>query len=181
MVMDLRIHPDSVYLLHAPMFFGAGGGGRLTTVLRGCKTIIMQYEVNAVLEAIERERITHFTMSPTPIKRIVDHPDVNNAYRGLQKIRKHYRKGQVPYRPQQHSIQREVFNKLETQKSLTQHATSSISAILGPPSFERAPARTKEGTSANRARMERKRGSVKTKGHRRVRARGYTPRGAPRA
>lgn len=76
MVMELRIHPDSVYLLHAPMFFSAGGGGRLTTVLRGCRTIVMQYEVNAILRAIERERITHFTMSPTPIKRIADHPDV---------------------------------------------------------------------------------------------------------
>lgn len=68
MAIELRVHPDSVYILHAPMFFAAGGGGRLPPVLRSCRIIIMQYEVKAVLEAIQKERVTHFTMSPTPIK-----------------------------------------------------------------------------------------------------------------
>jgi len=75
MAMELRVMPHSVYLLHAPMFFAAGGGGRLTPVLRGCRTILMQYEVTAFLKAIEHEHVTHFSGSPTPIKRLVDHPD----------------------------------------------------------------------------------------------------------
>jgi acyl-CoA synthetase (AMP-forming)/AMP-acid ligase II len=58
------------------MFFAAGGGGRFPPVLRGAKVVIMQYDVELVLKAIETERVTHFTMSPTPIKRIVEHPDI---------------------------------------------------------------------------------------------------------
>jgi len=74
---EWRVQPDSVYLLHAPMFFAAGGGARLNTVLRGCRTIIMTYNAEEILRTIEKEKVTHMSYSPTAIKRIVDHPDVN--------------------------------------------------------------------------------------------------------
>ena len=74
---EWRLQPDNVYLLHAPMFFAAGGGARLHAVLRGCTTIIMTYNTEAILKAIEREKITHMSFSPTAIKRIIDHPDIN--------------------------------------------------------------------------------------------------------
>ncbi len=74
---EWRFQPDSVYLMHAPMFFAAGGGSRFHAVLRGCRYIIMTYNVEAILRTIERERVTHFSMSPTPIKRLIDHPDVD--------------------------------------------------------------------------------------------------------
>lgn len=74
--VEWRVKPHSVYLLHAPMFFGAGGGGRLHAVLQGATCVITTSEAETVLRTIERERITHFSMSPTPIKRLVDHPDV---------------------------------------------------------------------------------------------------------
>jgi len=77
MALELRIRPDSVYLLHAPMFFTAGGGGRFPCILRGCRTIIMTYNAGEMLHTIDSEKITHFTGSPTPIKRLVEHPDVN--------------------------------------------------------------------------------------------------------
>jgi acyl-CoA synthetase (AMP-forming)/AMP-acid ligase II len=76
MALELRIEPHSVYVLHAPMFFAAGGGGRFPCILTGCKVIIMAYEAGAFLRTIEKERVTHFTGSPTPIKRLVDHPEV---------------------------------------------------------------------------------------------------------
>ncbi len=77
MAMDWRIQPHHVYLLHAPFFFAGGGGARLHAVLRGCTCIIMTYNAEAVLQTIEREKVTHMSFSPTPIKRIVDHPDVD--------------------------------------------------------------------------------------------------------
>jgi acyl-CoA synthetase (AMP-forming)/AMP-acid ligase II len=76
MALELRIKSDSVYLLHAPMFFAAGGGGRLPCILKGCRVIITSYETQRMLQIIEKERVTHFTGSPTPIKRLVEHPDV---------------------------------------------------------------------------------------------------------
>lgn len=74
--VEWKVEPHSVYLLHAPMFFGAGGGGRLPPVLRGATCVIITSDTETVLRTIEREKITHFSMSPTPIKRLVDHPDV---------------------------------------------------------------------------------------------------------
>ena len=68
--------PHSVYLLHAPMFFAAGGGGRFPSILRGSRTVLIQYDATNFLKTIERERVTHFSGSPTPMKRLVDHPDV---------------------------------------------------------------------------------------------------------
>jgi long-chain acyl-CoA synthetase len=75
--LEWRLEPHHVYLLHAPMFFAAGGGARLHAVLRGCTCIIMTYNADAVLQATERERITHMSFSPTPIKRIIDYPDID--------------------------------------------------------------------------------------------------------
>ncbi|MEW6142356.1 MAG: long-chain-fatty-acid--CoA ligase [Chloroflexota bacterium] len=77
MAMEMRVLPHSVYLLHAPMFFAAGGGGRFPSILRGSRTVLIQYDATAFLQAIERERVTHFSGSPTPMKRLVDHPDVD--------------------------------------------------------------------------------------------------------
>lgn len=76
MALEWRVQPHHVYLLHAPFFFAAGGGARLHAVLRACTCIIMTYNAEAVLKAIDREKITHMSFSPTPIKRIIDHPDV---------------------------------------------------------------------------------------------------------
>lgn len=76
MAMEMRVMPHSVYLLHAPMFFAAGGGGRFPSILRGSRTVLIQYDATNFLKTIERERVTHFSGSPTPMKRLVDHPDV---------------------------------------------------------------------------------------------------------
>jgi len=73
---EWRFQPESVYLLHAPMYFAAGGGPRLHALSRGSRYVIINYDVETVLETIQRERVTHFSMSPTPIQRILDHPGV---------------------------------------------------------------------------------------------------------
>ncbi len=76
--LELRLEPDSVYLLHAPMFFAAGGGGRFPPIFQGCKTVIITYEVGKMLDTITKERVTHFTGSPTPFMRLVEHPEVSS-------------------------------------------------------------------------------------------------------
>ena len=76
MALEWRLQPHSVYLLHAPMFFAAGGGARLHAILRGCTSIVMTYNAETILQTIQREKVTHMSYSPTPIKRIVDHPDI---------------------------------------------------------------------------------------------------------
>jgi len=73
---EWRLQPDSIYLMHAPMFFAAGGGPRLHAVLRGCRYVIITYEAKTVLQTIEKERITHFSMTPTAIIRLINHPEV---------------------------------------------------------------------------------------------------------
>ena len=75
---EWRFQPDSRYLMQAPMCFAAGGGPRLHAVLRGCRYVIITYEAETVLQTIEKESITHFSMSPTPIKRVIDHPNVGD-------------------------------------------------------------------------------------------------------
>jgi len=76
MAHEWRFQPESVYLLHAPMYFAAGGGPRLHAVAGGSRCVIINYDVETVLGTIERERVTHFSMSPTPIQRLLDHPGV---------------------------------------------------------------------------------------------------------
>ncbi len=85
MALDFRIRHDSVYLLHAPMFFTAGGGGRFPCILRGCRVIVTSYDAAGMLQIIEKERVTHLTGSPTPIKRLVEHPDAKK--RDLSSVR----------------------------------------------------------------------------------------------
>jgi len=76
MAQEWRFQPHSVYLMHAPMFFAAGGGSRFHAVLRGSRCLIMTYDASKALEIIEKERVTHFSMTPTQIRRIIEHPRV---------------------------------------------------------------------------------------------------------
>ena len=83
MAHEWRFQPESVYLLHAPMYFAAGGGPRLHAIAGGSRCVIINYDVETVLGTIERERVTHFSMSPTPIQRLLD----QGAASGLEAAR----------------------------------------------------------------------------------------------
>ena len=76
MAQEWRFQPHSVYLMHAPMFFAAGGGSRFHAVLRGSRCLIMTFDAAKALERIEKERVTHFSMTPTQIRRMIEHPRV---------------------------------------------------------------------------------------------------------
>ena len=76
MAQEWRFQPNSVHLIHAPMFFAAGGGSRFHAVLKGSRCLIMTYDAQKALEIIEKEQVTHFSMTPTQIRRIVEHPRV---------------------------------------------------------------------------------------------------------
>ena len=78
MAHEWRFEPDSVHMMHAPMFFAAGNGSRFHAVLRGSRCIIMNYDADRALEIIEKERVSHFSMTPSAIARIIDHPRVGD-------------------------------------------------------------------------------------------------------
>jgi acyl-CoA synthetase (AMP-forming)/AMP-acid ligase II len=71
-----RMTSDSVHLVVAPLFHIGGGGTGLTTTTLGGRTVILQdVRPDAMLEAIERERVTHAFMVPAVIQRLIESPD----------------------------------------------------------------------------------------------------------
>ncbi|RQO61083.1 fatty-acid--CoA ligase [Variovorax sp. KBW07] len=67
--------PDGVYLHSAPMFHGADltvGGAHW--LLGNTQAIIPAFNPEAVVDAIERHRVTHGVLVPTMIQMLVDHP-----------------------------------------------------------------------------------------------------------
>ena len=71
--MDL----GSVYLHAAPMFHLADGAGtHVTTLLGAAHCFVEVFDPTAVLDAIERYRVTASVLVPTMINAVVNHPDL---------------------------------------------------------------------------------------------------------
>ena len=67
--------PGSVYLHAAPMFHLADMGFASPHWLAGnTHSIIASFDPEALLQAIERDRVTHVVLVPTMIQMLVDHP-----------------------------------------------------------------------------------------------------------
>jgi long-chain acyl-CoA synthetase len=67
--------PDGTYLHAAPMFHLADLGCAMAHWYEGnTHSIIPAFSPEAVLDALERDRVTHVLMVPTMIQMIVDHP-----------------------------------------------------------------------------------------------------------
>ena len=86
MAIYMRLVPNDVYLLHAPMFFGAAGGARLHCVLRGCTSIITTFRPREFLEIIEKEQITAFSLGPTGLRMLANEPEIGKY--DLSSVRK---------------------------------------------------------------------------------------------
>ena len=78
MAHEWRFEPDSVHIMHAPMFVAAGCGSRFHAVLMGSTCIIINFDAERALEVIEKEQATHFSMTPSAIRRIIEHPKVGD-------------------------------------------------------------------------------------------------------
>jgi long-chain acyl-CoA synthetase len=76
MAFESRLLPHHRYLLGAAFYFASGGGSRFLPILRGCVTVLTNFEPGEVLRLIEQERITHTSMSPSGLTMLLEHPDL---------------------------------------------------------------------------------------------------------
>jgi acyl-CoA synthetase (AMP-forming)/AMP-acid ligase II len=73
--------PEGTYLHAAPMFHLADMGAALPHWLEGnAHSIIPAFKPEAVIERIERDRVTHMLLVPTMIQMLVDHPAMQSAH-----------------------------------------------------------------------------------------------------
>ena len=69
----------AIYLHAAPMFHLANGAAMFSLLLSGgVNVIIKAFSPTAVMEAIERERVTETLLVPTMIQMLVDHPELGS-------------------------------------------------------------------------------------------------------
>lgn len=67
---------DPVHLVVAPMTHAAGGSALAYAPMGMTNVMLPGFEPKAVMEAIERHRVTHLFLPPTAIYRLLAHPDV---------------------------------------------------------------------------------------------------------
>ena len=75
--IEFRYGSDTNYLHVAPMFHLADMASTFAvTMLGGCHTILDRFSPVAILETIQRRRVTHTTLVPTMINALIQVPDV---------------------------------------------------------------------------------------------------------
>jgi acyl-CoA synthetase (AMP-forming)/AMP-acid ligase II len=67
---------NPVHLVAAPMTHAAGGSALAYSPMGMTNVMLPGFEPKAVMEAIERHRVTHMFLPPTAIYRLLAHPDV---------------------------------------------------------------------------------------------------------
>ncbi|MEE4361170.1 MAG: long-chain fatty acid--CoA ligase [Pseudomonadales bacterium] len=76
-MLNMDIRADTVHLHVSPMFHVAGGARLFSVTLAGGTHVVLpRFEVDAFLDAIERERVTLTIIVPTMLNRLVHHPDL---------------------------------------------------------------------------------------------------------
>jgi acyl-CoA synthetase (AMP-forming)/AMP-acid ligase II len=85
---ETRASPDDVYLCTYPLFHTGGTDcGILPPMYAGAAVVVLPWpDAGAILDAIERHRVTAFRAVPTIWKRLVAHPDL--ARRDLSSLRR---------------------------------------------------------------------------------------------
>ena len=68
----------AVHLVAAPMTHAAGGSALIMAPMGATNILLAGFEPLAVMQAIERHRVTHLFLPPTAIYRLLAHPDVRN-------------------------------------------------------------------------------------------------------
>jgi acyl-CoA synthetase (AMP-forming)/AMP-acid ligase II len=67
-------HP--IHLVAAPISHAAGGSALIISAMGGTNILLPGFEPVAVMEAIQRHRVTHLFLPPTAVYRVLAHPDV---------------------------------------------------------------------------------------------------------
>ncbi|WP_322060194.1 long-chain-fatty-acid--CoA ligase [Paraburkholderia sp. J63] len=71
--------PDNTYLHAAPMFHLADMGIAMSHWIEGSThSVVQTFSPELVLDAIERDRVTHMLLVPTMIQMLVDHPAIRD-------------------------------------------------------------------------------------------------------
>ena len=70
------LNRDDVYMAVMP-YYHSVNIAHAAAVLRGCTTVVLNFDPLAVLEAIEKYKITIGMLVPTMIKMVLEHPDLD--------------------------------------------------------------------------------------------------------
>jgi long-chain acyl-CoA synthetase len=72
---EAPVGADGTALQVAPLFHVAGLGGLVTqTIVGACNVFLPSFNAQAVMECIERERVTQVVLVPTMVQMLLDHP-----------------------------------------------------------------------------------------------------------
>ncbi len=74
--LEWRVSQADNYLFPGRLFFAAGGP-KFIPFVRGCKTVVTNFEPHKTLELIEREKISFFSTGPTIISLLTNQPDIS--------------------------------------------------------------------------------------------------------
>lgn len=75
MAIALRYHPGARTLCSLGLYSNISWVALLSTILAGGSLVVMEnFDVEACLAIIEREKITHTTMVPVQLQRMIEHP-----------------------------------------------------------------------------------------------------------
>lgn len=86
-IMGMSMRAHHVFLIHAPMFFLAASNNRFNAIYSGCRTLLSTFDAAKVIRLIESEGVTHLTVSPTALQRILDAPELErHSLRSLEMV-----------------------------------------------------------------------------------------------
>lgn len=81
----LPVQGDPVHLVIAPMTHAAGVVATMLMPISGTNVILPQFDAVQVMQAIEREKVTHLFLPPTAIYMLLAHPELRqHDYSSLQ-------------------------------------------------------------------------------------------------
>lgn len=85
---ELSMPPEGISLLVAPLFHVAGLGRLVTQIVIGATSVIEPvFRADAVLDAIERHRVSDVMLVPSMLQTLLDHPAFDAArLRSLQRV-----------------------------------------------------------------------------------------------
>ncbi len=74
--LEWRVSQADNYLFPGRLFFAAGGP-KFIPFVRGCKTVVTNFDPNKTLELIEREKISFFSTGPTIISLLTNNTNIS--------------------------------------------------------------------------------------------------------
>ena len=100
-----------VHLVAAPMTHAAGGSALVMAPMAATNVLLPGFDPVAVMQAIERHRVTHLFLPPTAIYRLLAHPEVRRCdYSSLR----HFTYASAPMAPEKIREAMEVFGPVMT-------------------------------------------------------------------